>query len=66
MSDMLPLYDIPKAADNTFTFWSDSKMLFAIQQDGTIVPGPGFTTIDEMSLKFWEGVNSLRGVIEVK
>lgn len=36
------------------------KTLFTIKADGTIVRGELFTTVDEMSLKFWEAVESLK------
>lgn len=35
-------------------------ILFTIKEDGTIERGPGFTTNDEMSLKFWEAVEKSR------
>jgi len=45
---------------NTFQFCDDGEMLFIIHADGAIERGPGFTTIDEMSLKFWEAVERQR------
>jgi hypothetical protein len=30
--------------------------LFRITADGTLIKGPAFTTIDDMSLKFWQAV----------
>lgn len=38
----------------------DSNLLFRIMCDGTIERGPGFTTEDEMSLKFWEYIERAR------
>jgi hypothetical protein len=35
-------------------------VLFTICHDGSIERGPGFTTVDEMSLKFWQTVDSMR------
>ena len=43
-----------------FTFVASGKDLFAIKGDGTVERGPAFTTIDEMSLKFWEAVEKHR------
>lgn len=34
-------------------------LLFSIKADGTITRGPAFTTVDEMSLKFWHLVEDL-------
>jgi hypothetical protein len=53
-------FDLPP--ENTIQFWNDggSVLLFTILRDGAIVRGPGFTTTDEMSLRFWEALqNSL-------
>lgn len=36
---------------------SGDELLFTIECDGTIYRGAGFTTTDEMSLKFWEAVD---------
>jgi hypothetical protein len=35
-------------------------VLFAIHADGSIERGPGFTTTDEMSRKFWDTVEQWR------
>lgn len=35
-------------------------VLFTIHPDGSIERGPGFTTTDEMSLKFWEAIERMR------
>lgn len=39
---------------------NNAEMLFTIKPDGTIIRGEAFTTNDEMSLKFWESVNSIK------
>lgn len=39
-----------------FQFASGGQVLFTIKPDGTIVRGSAFTTVDEMSLRFWEAV----------
>jgi hypothetical protein len=38
----------------------DGIVLFTIKFDGTIERGPGFTTLDEMSLEFWRIVDQIR------
>lgn len=49
------------ATESTFTFMeSDARPLFTIKADGTIVKGEGFTTMDEMSLRFWDMVEASR------
>jgi hypothetical protein len=48
--------DTQKSAEGGFK----SVELFTIMSDGTIIRGPGFTTVDEMSLKFWEAVEKTR------
>lgn len=35
-------------------FHLDGKVLFRLFKNGKIERGPGFTTDDEMSLRFWE------------
>lgn len=43
-------------------FMEDTTHLLTIQKDGTIIKGPGFTTVDEASLEFWKAVeNSKKG-----
>ena len=42
--------DVPKVISFTF----EGKLLFTIHRDGHLEKGEGFTTEDEMSLKFWE------------
>lgn len=42
--------DIP----SNIRFQLDDQELFRIEPDGRIVRGAGFTTDDEMSLKFWD------------
>jgi hypothetical protein len=41
---------------DSISFHKANTVLFAITSDGTIVRGEGFTTVDEMSLAFWEAV----------
>jgi hypothetical protein len=41
-------------------FLMDGKELFTVERDGTITKGEGFTTVDEMSLKFWDMVVRMR------
>lgn len=48
----------PVASSLTLTFTNAGQELFTIKADGTIERGPGFTTNDEMSLKFWEAVEA--------
>lgn len=43
-----------------FQIVENNEVLVVIRADGTIERGPGFTTIDEMSLKFWEAVENAR------
>jgi hypothetical protein len=45
---------------STFSVTYDSELLFTIRADGTIERGPGFTTEDEMSLRFWEAIERQR------
>jgi hypothetical protein len=47
-------------SESTFTFNDSGKRLFTIKADGTIERGEGFTTTDEMSLKFWEAVENTK------
>lgn len=46
--------------ESTFQFHEAGVALFTIKADGTIERGPGFTTNDEMALKFWELVEGHR------
>jgi hypothetical protein len=46
--------------ESTFRFTEKGELLFTIHADGTLERGPGFTTTDEMSLKFWQAVENLR------
>lgn len=46
--------------ESNFTFQDAGKSLFTVKADGTIERGEGFTTNDEMSLKFWEAVENTR------
>jgi hypothetical protein len=41
-------------------FMMDNEVLFIVERDGTITKGPGFTTIDEMSMRFWDMVERMR------
>ena len=41
-------------------FLMDNEVLFIVERDGTITKGPGFTTVDEMSQKFWDMVERMR------
>jgi len=44
----------PRPQPTEFDFFLDDKKLMTIKADGTIIKGEGFTTEDEMSIKFWE------------
>lgn len=46
--------------ESTFQLYDAGQLLFVIKADGTIERGLGFTTEDEMSLKFWEAVERTR------
>jgi hypothetical protein len=49
------------SAPAKFVFYgSAGVMLFAVCPDGSIERGPGFTTTDEMSKKFWDTVERMR------
>jgi hypothetical protein len=41
-------------------FLMDNEVLFTVERDGTITKGPGFTTVDEMSQRFWDMVERMR------
>lgn len=61
--ELVKLYPSPmdvQPGDSKFQFYDGNTLLFTIMADGTIVRGPGFTTDDEMSLKFWEAVEATR------
>ena len=45
---------------SNFQIIDAGQTLFTIHADGTIERGEGFTTTDEMSLKFWEAVENER------
>ena len=47
-------------SDSYISFVEDGVLLFKIMADGTIERGPGFTTVDEMSTKFWDAVEKNR------
>ena len=46
-----------------FQLTANHKLLLSVTEDGTIIPGPGFTTVDEMSLAFWA---ALKGQMKEK
>jgi len=49
----------PNLQDSALVFVEDNlskNELFRINPDGTVVRGPAFTTVDEMSLAFWDAV----------
>jgi len=46
-----------------FQLTANDKLLLSVTEDGTIIPGPGFTTVDEMSLAFWA---ALKGQMKEK
>lgn len=49
----------PDLQDTAFVFVDRSPSkneLFRINPDGTVVRGPAFTTVDEMSLAFWAAI----------
>lgn len=46
--------------ESTFQISEAGKLLFTITADGTIIRGEGFTTDDEMSLKFWDAIENSR------
>jgi hypothetical protein len=46
--------------ETSFQFVDGGELLFKIRADGTIERGPGFTTTDAMSLKFWEAIENSR------
>jgi len=46
--------------DSKFIFTNGDVELFRICADGTVIRGPGFTTVDEMSLAFWNAVEEYR------
>lgn len=52
--------DVAQAPENTIQFCDTGGTLFTIKANGTIERGPCFTTMDEMSLTFWELVESRR------
>ena len=54
MNDTLTRFSIasPVIPSSSLTF----SNLFTIKPDGTVVRGPGFTTEDEMSLRFWQTI----------
>ena len=52
--------------NSKFDVIEGGETLFTIRADGTIERGPGFTTTDEMSLKFWEAVEKERRPLPVR
>jgi hypothetical protein len=61
MSDILPANDPPETLFIVTDQRADGPLeLLRIKADGTIVRGPGFSTVDHMSLKFWEAVERYR------
>lgn len=61
MQQPLRIKPIPDDVAYSLSFGGpNNTILFRIKMDGTIERGPGFTTEDEMSLKFWEYIERAR------
>lgn len=60
------MIDLIEAKDNRFAIRvvdaeapTRGRELFRIMGDGTLIRGPGFTTMDEMSLLFWRKLEAI-------
>lgn len=57
------LVDFQPQPENCIMFHNNAagkgpSLLFTIHPDGRIEKGPGFTTMDDASLRFWEGLGA--------
>lgn len=50
--------------ENLFDWDVEHRLLFSIKNNGEIIRGEAFTTEDEMSLKFWEVIETCRPVLK--
>lgn len=46
------------AGNYLIVFNVDEILALAIKNDGSLLLGPAFTTIDEMAIKFWDEVSA--------